>query len=365
MSTSTRRLRSWPACLLAGLLTLTACGTPGTSVNGDGHDQVDISLVGPTWNAGLAALAVAERRGWFADENVDVDFVLLEGATIQAQQLATNNIDVAAATPEPVVFVDQPSKKLDLKFFSSFYRHNIYGLSVPADSPVKTLEDLRGRTIGAPSLGSSAVTNIQVALRDAGIGKNEATFVSVGTGGQQAAAVRNGDVDALALFDTQFQLLENNGIPLRRLSLPSVDRLFGGGLAATGDRLREDPDLFARIGRAVAKGVVFAQENPRAAIQDLYAAHPEARNRSVPLEKSLTDDTRVLEERMKILGVQPGEKDWGVLRADEVRRSIDFMARAGLIDETVHVDDVMDPSLISKINAFDHRAVREEARAAG
>ncbi|GAB3984026.1 hypothetical protein GCM10029978_092420 [Actinoallomurus acanthiterrae] len=224
------------------------------------------------------------------------------------------------------------------------------------------LRDLRGKKIGAASLGSAAVTNVQVALQDAGIPKNAVTFVGIGTGPQQATAVKNHSVDAVALFDTQFQILENSGIPLRRIPMPQIDTLAGGGLVATAANLRKSPDLFARIGRAVAKGVVFAQANPKAAIDDLYAAHPEARNAALPPRKARDNDAKVLEVRMRTLGVQSGERQWGILKASELQRNIDYMKRAGLITQNVDVNTVFTGELVNKINAFDPAEIQAQAR---
>ncbi|MFG2005096.1 ABC transporter substrate-binding protein [Spirillospora sp. NPDC048911] len=361
------RRPSRAAAVLATLVcasALTACGQPVAGVGAPDGDKVVITLSAKTWNAGLASLAVSEKRGYFADENLNVSFVLLDGATIQAQQVATNNATVGAITPEPVIFGDQPGKRLNLRYFSSFYRKNIYGLRVPAGSPIKSLADLRGKKIGAASLGSASVTNVQVALQDAGIPKSAVTFVAIGTGAQQATALKNRDVDAVALFDTQFQILENNGVPLRRIPLPKIDELAGGGLVATSANLRRKPELYARIGRAVAKGVVFAQENPTAAINDLYAAHPQARNAAIPLSKARANDTKVLTVRMQTLGVQPGEQQWGILKASELQRNIDYMKRAGLITQNVDVNDIFTSDLTAEINKFDPAPIRAAARAA-
>ncbi|GAA2399304.1 ABC transporter substrate-binding protein [Actinomadura vinacea] len=363
MKFTTRRRAAIPAALIA-LTALTACGQPVPGVGAPDGDKVVITLSAKTWNAGLASLAVSERRGYFADENLNVSFVLLDGATIQAQQVATDNATVGAITPEPVIFGDQPSKRLGLRYFSSFYRKNIYGLRVPANSPIKSLADLRGKRIGAASLGSAAVTNVKVALRDAGIPEKAVNFVAIGTGAQQATALKNRDVDAVALFDTQFQIMENSGIRLRRIAMPKIDELAGGGLAATSANLRKDPALFARIGRAVAKGVVFAQANPKAAIDDLYAAHPDARNPALPPQKARANDTKVLQTRMYTLGVQPGERQWGILKADELQRNIDYMTRAGLITEKVAVNSVFTSELTGQINDFDAAAIQAEAKRA-
>lgn len=111
----------------------------------------------------------------------------------------------------------------------------------------------------------------------------------------------------------------------------------------------------------MAKGVIFAQANPEAAIDDLYATHPEARNRALPPKKSRANDAKVLRVRMRTMGVQPGESRWGILKREELQRNIGFMTHAGLIDEKVDVDKVFTGALTDDINDFDAAAIRSRA----
>jgi NitT/TauT family transport system substrate-binding protein len=335
---------------------LAACG--GSS--GDGGDQqVSMTLATPTWNAGIASIAVSQEMGYFEDEGLDVEIILADSATTQVQQIATGQVATGAVSPEPVILGREPGKNLDLTYFMSYYKDNIYGLRVPADSDITSIEDLEGKTVGAISLASASVTQAQVGLREAGVPEDSVTFVAIGTGGQQATAVENGQVDALALLDTSFQVLENQGIELREIEVPGTDELTSGGLAARTSDLEEDRELYVKLGRAIAKGVVFSEANPEAAIELLFDAHPEARPSGLEDDVAVASSVSVLEARLANLGAE--DDPYGAIDQQALQANVDFLLDAGELTEPVDPADLYDDSLIQDINDFDRAAVRQEA----
>ncbi|MFD6099691.1 ABC transporter substrate-binding protein [Nocardiopsis flavescens] len=343
--------------VLALALPLAACGGSDT---GDGDTrEVAMTLATPTWNAGIASIAVSQEMGYFEDEGLEVEVILADSATTQAQQIATGQVVTGAVSPEPVILGHQPDRNLDLTYFMSYYKDNIYGLRVPADSDITSIEDLQGKTVGAISLASASVTQAQVGLREAGVPEDSVTFVAIGTGGQQAAAVENGQVDALALLDTSFQVLENQGIELREIEVPGTDALTSGGLAARTSDLEADRELYVKLGRAIAKGVVFSQANPEAAIELLFAAHPEARPSGLEDDAAVASSVSVLEARLANLGAE--DDPYGAIDPAALQANVDFLLDAGELTEEVDPDDLYDDSLISDINDFDREAVRQEA----
>lgn len=350
--------RALPAAALALVLPLAACG--GDDGGGDGG-TIAMTLATPTWNAGIASIAVSEGMGYFEDEGLDVNVVLTDSATTQAQQIATGKAATGAISPEPVILGRQPGKDLDLVYFMSYYRDNIYGLMVPEDSDITSIEDLRGKTVGAISLASASVTQAKVGLEEAGVPADSVDFVAIGTGGQQAAAVESGQVDALALLDTSFQVLQNQGIALREIEVPGAEDLTSGGLAARASDLEEDPELYTKIGRAVAKGVIFSQANPEAAIEMLYDTHPEARPSGLEDDAALASGVSVLEARLANLGVADDTETYGELDPAQLEAMVQFLLDAKVISEPVDAASLYDDSLIADINDFDHDAVRQAA----
>ncbi len=345
------------AAVLTGLLaaaSLTACG-------GDDDGSVSMTLATPTWNAGVASVAVSEKMGYFKDEGLDVNVILTDSGTTQVQQIGAGKVVTGAVSPEPVIIGDQAGKDLGLKYFMSYYKKNIYGLSVPADSSITSIADLKGKTVGAISLASVSVTQAKVGLEEAGVDPDSVTFVAIGTGSQQATAITKGQVDAVALLDTSFQALDNQGIKLRPIDVPGTADLTSGGLAAKASNLKKDPELYEKLGRAIAKGVVFAQENPEAAIRILYAAHPEAKPSGLDDAAAVASGVKILQSRLKNLGADAPDGRYGELDPDQLAANVTFLQKAGMIKDSVPVDDLYTNDLIDDINDFDAAKVRKQA----
>ncbi|WP_375002804.1 ABC transporter substrate-binding protein [Aeromicrobium sp. CTD01-1L150] len=357
MRPTQRPLAAAAATLMASLF-LTACG----SGSGDGDREVSMTVATPTWNPGIASLAVSQEMGYFDEEGLDMEIVLTDSATTQFTQIATGKAATGAVSPEPLIIGHQDDKDIDLSLYMSYYAKNIYGLQVPEESPIQSIDDLEGTTVGAISLSSVSVTQLKVALQEAGVPEDSVDFVAIGTGSQQASAVERGQVDALALLDTSFQVLANQGIALREVEVPGAADLTAGGLAAPTGDLEDDRDLHIKIGRAVAKGVVFAEANPEAAVRLLYSAHPEAKPQGLGEEQAVESGVKVLQARLANLGIEEESTEYGRFDEAALQANVDFLETSGEISRSVPVEDFYDDSLLEEINDFDFDAVREEAR---
>lgn len=347
--------------LLATLLvtTLTACG--GASGDGD-SSTLKIAVTTPTWNAGFATFLLSQAEGYFADEGIDVEFTLPPSGTQAAQQVIAGGADIALVTPEPVII--GATKGTDLTYFASYYGDWIYGLAAIEGSGISDVADLEGKRIGVTNVSSSGATFARVALQLAGLSEDAATLVPIGVGAQQVSAINDGQVDALALWDTQYQIVKNAGIEITDLPVDEMTGMFGGGFVARKSRLDADADAFVKFGRAFAKGVVYAQANPEAAIRAMWKAQPDTRPAGGTSEaEGLDQQVKVLQVRLAGLGVQEGEEDWGTIDPDRVRQSIDFTQKAGLVDKPVEVDQILDTSLLPKINDFSRDEILKQATA--
>lgn len=338
---------------------LTACG--GAAGGGDGS-TIKVAVTTPTWNAGFATFLLSQEQGYFEDEGIDVEFTLPPSGTQAAQQVIAGGADIALVTPEPVII--GATKGTDLTYFASYYGDWIYGLAAVDGSGIDDVADLKGKRIGVTNVSSSGATFARVALQLAGLSENDATLVPIGVGAQQVTAINDGQVDALALWDTQYQIVKNAGIAITDLPVEGMADMFGGGFVARKSRLDADSDAFVKFGRAFAKGVVYAQANPEAAIQAMWQAQPDTRpSGSTSEQEALAQQVKVLQVRLEGLGIPEGEKDWGAIDPERLARSVDFARKAGLIDGPVEVDKILDTGLLPEINDFSHEEVLKQATA--
>ncbi|GAA4505766.1 ABC transporter substrate-binding protein [Actinoallomurus oryzae] len=350
--------------LAAAALVLAGCGGSSGGESADGRDRIRLGIGSPSWNAGYATLAVSEARGYFAKENLDVDVQLFPSGTQVAQQVVSGQIDVGLVTPEPVVIGH--TKNTGLTYFAQYWTRWIYSLKIPENSSITSPADLKGKRVGVTAVASSGGTFARTAMKMQGLDPESVKLVPIGAGAEQLNAIKSGKVDALALWDTQYQIVENSGAKLKPLPVPGTENLFGGGFAVRKDDLRKKQDLLVRLGRAFAKGVAFSEAAPEAAVGDLWKLHPETKGASsIPEDQLLAGQVKVLKVRLDGQKVGPGEGDrWGAIDPAAVTGTLRFMTTAGLIDKEFPATDIYTDDLIAKINAFSYDEVRTEAKKA-
>lgn len=360
---SERRWRQAPLLLITAMaLVLTACGTSSSGGSSNGRATIKLAIGSPSWNAGYATLAASEAEKYFAKQNLDVKVLLFPSGTQVAQQVVSGQVDVGLMTPEPVGIGH--AKNLDLVYFAQYWPQWIYSLETPAGSSVHSVADLAGKRVGVTAVASSGATFARTAMKMQGLDPESLKLVPIGAGAQQVNAIKSGQVDALALWDTQYQIVENAGVDLTPLPVPGTEGLFGGGFAVTKSVLKSKRDVLIRLGRAVAQGLVFAQANPEAAVHDLWKQHPETKTNQ-PEQSQLAEQVKVLQVRLA--GQQlsgGGAQGWGYMAPASVTGTIDFMAKAGLIDKAFPASDIYTNDLIKDINAFSYDDVRSAAKSA-
>ena len=354
---------------LASMLTMlvaaglaAACGSAGHGGALDAPSELTVALSSPSWNAGFASLAASEREGFLRQENLRVQFVLAGTGSAAAQQLAGGGAQAAVMTPEPVVI--GATRGLRLQIFVDYYGVWQYTLRTPAGSPITSPAQLGGKRIGVTTPASSGATFARVAMTMNGVNTDSATFVPVGTGAQQLTAVKRGDVDALALWDTQYQILANSGLQLTDLPVEGLGGLYGGGVVARTSELAEHRDLYVRLGRALVKGYYFTAANPAAAVRDLWTLHPETGPApGQPPDRALRDQVAVANVHTRDMQAQAGALHLGQMSRDGMIQTIDFLHRAGLVSAPVGVEAVLNTGLLPEITAFDGSALMAAAKA--
>ncbi|MFC7277286.1 ABC transporter substrate-binding protein [Paractinoplanes rhizophilus] len=353
---------SGAVAVLCVAATLSACGgsdnEAGDSAKPGELTPVKFAMASPSWNAGYAVMAVVEAEGFYEQEGLKVTTNLFPSATQAAQQVAAGGADLGLMTVEPVAIGHD--KNLNLAYFSSYWAKWIYSLQVPDGSAVRSIADLKGKKIGVTAVASSGATFARTAMELNGMSQDAASLVPIGAGAQQINAIKTGQVDALALWDIQYQIVKNAGVTLTPLPVKETADAWGGGFATTRKNLEAKKDILERFGRAVAKAFVFAKANPEAAIRDLWKLYPETRG-SDPEAKALADGVKVLQVRLDGQGFD--DKTLGRIDEAAFTRSLDFMASAGLIKK-FPARDIYTDEMFQAFNNFSYDDVVKRAESA-
>jgi len=345
--------------LAAGLLLAAGAVTPAVAQ----VTRLKVGWCARTVSAAAAPFAVAAKLGWLRQEGIDVDLVPFPGSTDCVKNVAVREVDFSLPSVEPLA-VGRP-QGIRAKIFYTAYQGNIYGIAVPADSPVQSFADLRGKRVGVTSMASAGVLVARELARVAGLDPDaDFTIAVAGEGAQTAAMLRNRQVDALSQFDTQYAMIENAGVKLRLLDTRAIDRFPSNGFLALEETLRTRARDAVALARSYAKGTIFAIANPEAAVRILWEVYPATKPTGKDEATALRDDARVLQARAQNWRLdKAGVRRWGENSEANYGAYAEFMLRTGIIKQAVPASDLVTNELIEEINRFDPEKIAAEARA--
>jgi sulfonate transport system substrate-binding protein len=125
------------------------------------------------------------------------------------EAINTGNVDFGYTGDAPPIFAQAARANL-LYVAATPSEGNNQGIVVPADSPIRTLADLKGRKVGFAK-GSSAHNTLVAALEKAGLAHTDITPVTLGPA-DAVAAFAGGNIDAWSIWDPYLALAENGKV---------------------------------------------------------------------------------------------------------------------------------------------------------
>jgi NitT/TauT family transport system substrate-binding protein len=347
-----------PLALLLGAVLTLALAAPAHA-----ETRIRVGWCSRTISGAATPFAVATKLGWFKQDGIEVELVPMPGSTDCVKNVATREVPFSLPSVEPLA-IGRP-QGIKAKVFYTAYQGNIYGIAVPADSPVQKMADLKGKNIGVISMASAGVIVARALTATAGLDPGrDVNIVVAGEGAQTAAMLRNKSVDALSQFDTQYAMVENAGVKLRMLDTRDIDHFPSNGFLALEETLRTRRKDAVALARGYARGTIFAVTNPEAAIRMLYEVFPQVKPTGKDEATAIRDDVKVLQARAVNWRLEKaGVRRWGENSEANYAAYVDFMLKYGIIKEKVAATDLVTNELIGEINTFDPARVAAEAKA--
>ena len=286
----------------------------------DAADKLTVLL---DWfvNPDHAPLVVAKAGGYFERAGLDVELIAPADPSAPPKLVAAGQGDVAV-TYHPDLML-QLKEGLPLVRFGTLIETPLNSLVVLKDGPVKTLADLKGRTVGYSVAGFEEVY-VGVLLKSAGLSAGDITLVNVNF--NLTTSLMSGQVDAVIGAFRNFELTQlaiegREGIAFypEEHGVPAYDEL----IYVTSTDLKDDPRL-SRFLAAVEEATIFLTNHPEAALDMFVKAHPD-------LDDEL--NRRAFLDTIPRFAKRPAALDRG--RYD---RFAEFLKGEGLIDEVPTVE---------------------------
>jgi NitT/TauT family transport system substrate-binding protein len=310
----------------------------------------------------VANILIPQYLGYYREEGLDMEFFPLGPNTVVMEQIGSKRIEFATGVPTVQLPVVAKGEKLPTINFFEFTYPFKYGLAVLPGSKIKSIADLKGKTVGVSSLGLTDYPILKLILRRNGIDpEKDVNILAVGEGVVGGQALKRGAVEALFSYDTQFGQMEAAGISIDYVKLPpNVPHIGGFYLTTRLDTLKQHRDWAVGVGRAVAKGQVFIRENPRAAAYAFLQMFPEAAPKAASLDQQIRAIMVPIVKRSPFFSsYDPNVKKWGEMTTAEFREEVNFLELGNKISD---VSSLFTNALIDDINAFDRQKIVDQAR---
>jgi len=274
---------------IATLLLAAACGgatnappaatpAPGAAATQPPRASVRVAI-GSAASLNYLSWDLAKALGYFDDENLDVTLNYAASGNDAATALLSGSVEFTGNSMDQSIKAQIAGKPT--KMVVAFSRTPGAAIVVRGDlkDTVKTVKDLKGKTVGATSQGSGTHVVLTYALNQAGlIQDKDYTFKPCGSG-TMAATLDSKAVDACINSDpfiTQY-VAANKGFILKDYrTIKDTTELIGGPYQFTGavtraDFIQQNPDVVQRVVNALVRANRYAQST---ASKDIAAKLP-------------------------------------------------------------------------------------------
>ena len=236
------------------------CKKDAGSAAGESN-KVRVGYIGLTCEA---PIFTAVEKGFFKEEGLDVSLVKCEWANYK-DVLALGGFDV---THHLIMYFLKPIEQgLDVKFTGGIHR-GCLRVQGAVNGKVRTVEDLRGKRIGVPGMGTPPFIFANRVLGAHGINPAKEITWLVFPAGELGLALEKGEVDAIANSEPIGSLLLASGkvrnIADQAADIPYRDE-YCCAVLVNGKYFSRNPKATAGATRALLKAAKWVEANPAAA----------------------------------------------------------------------------------------------------
>jgi NitT/TauT family transport system substrate-binding protein len=223
-------------------------------------DSVKIAL--PVASLESLPIYIAQANGLFKKHNVDVDVITSRGGGEAMKAYISGDVQIVA-TGFPEVGLMR-ARNVDVELFLAQTARAPFGMIGRKDLDLKSVADLKGKTIAVTSPGSLTANLARYFVKEAGLDPDkDVSLVSVGGGGEILGAVKSGKADAAMLFEPFVTIAIQQGFATMLVDVPEKLDAFSSSPLSTSKAFIEKSGNDARgVFDALVEALAYIHSNP-------------------------------------------------------------------------------------------------------
>jgi len=231
----------------------------------------------------MTPVFLAQNKGFFAEEKLDVDVTSTNGGGPDIRALIAGDVDFSFTTGDNVVLAQQEGKKLMIvmsglhRLFINWAMHKdvakTKGISesMPLTDKIKAL---KGLTVGVTNPGALTAHLAAFVIRKAGYNpQQDVNIIPIGSGPTWLAALENHKVDVALTAPPVPETAISRGFAIMLINNakgedPSIPEFLMENLIIRPETATKDPDMIRRMVRALTKANKWALQSTPEQVSD-------------------------------------------------------------------------------------------------
>lgn len=297
---------------------------------------------------------VGEELGYYEEEGLSINLLASE-TTIPYVAFLTNKNAHLAMLDGPQTY-QAVNAGVPIRIVYEMHQRAPEGVAVSCDNPLKTVAELKGKTVGLVSDRDLAALEVALSYGGEGLTSDDMSTVVVGESGPILAnAFRKNTVDAVAGSISDFAAIKANGQCVREISPAGMKENPANSWAMLDGRQGELKDKLCGFFRAQAKGA-------HVGVYNIEAIAAISRKKVPEQWQSKAFGYNYL-EAVSTLVIPITKETYGKVRPDSWKAVQEDMIKIGEISKRFDVNSFLDHSFTECANDFDRAEVEAEVDA--
>jgi NitT/TauT family transport system substrate-binding protein len=255
----------------------------GFSLSANAQAPRKVKMTIPVVAHSMTPVYVAQSKGFFTDEKLDLDITSTGGGGPDIRALIAGDVEFSFTTGDNVILAQQEGKRLLMvmsglnKVFINWAMHKeaakAKGISesTPLTDKIKAL---KGLTVGVTNPGALTAHLAAFVIRKAGYNpQQDVQIIPIGAGPTWLAALENRKVDVALTAPPVPETAINRGFAIMLINNakgedPSIPEFLMENLIARPDTVAKDPDLIRRMVRALTRANQWALKSTPEQVAD-------------------------------------------------------------------------------------------------
>lgn len=290
-------------------------------------EEVTYLLPAPPNTPAFAPWMIAQQKGYYADENLKINFVAAKGGVDVAKQIGAGNALIGGAIGDTPIIVR--ANGVPVKAIAVLGAGSLTMVGVHQNEGIKSLQDLKGKTITVMSYTDTTYYALLGNLRSIGMSKTDASIQAAGpsgvwqvfAGGKASAFAGVPDwIVSATDAGAKVEIIESNGF-----------KSMAQAILASDETIKNKPELLKRLVRATLRGMEDIMKDPKAATASYVEAVPSFKGREASVEQIFNLYRKHVYANQKPLG------QIDAVRMDNVQK---FYVSEGIVSKATPVKDL-------------------------